>query len=603
MDSKKQPHIARQVVHNIRRCFGLLWLTDKAGFLISFGLMMADSLFPIGISYMARLMIDGIIKQQGLAVGVGAALLFIFLARYSLELLDTIGNVVQNDYFNKIFRFRFEHKVREIFLQKMSALDIQHFEQSETQNLILKAREAYPWRLINFSRALFWFIGWLVTVVGSFIILLQFGFWVPIVMIIATIPILWIKRFYTRIEWIIYNDNVAERKDIGYVADVLESRETIKELRVAQASDALLKRLRALQHRLFLTVRDPLRKYLPLFLVASGVNLIVFALLVYLKLPVVVAGAMSIGAFTFYVQMLSNVSRGTQSLVVYFADLYEHNLYVGYFFDTLDLPQVVKQPEPGYCIETIEPPRIEFRNVSFHYPNGTSVLNNISFVLEPGQHLAIVGPNGAGKTTLTNLLLRFYDPTHGQILINDVDLRDFKTADWYKYVAVLFQNFVQFELTIRDNILLGDSSVIDDQRMYEAARKSGADTFINELPRKYDQRLGKRFEDSTELSRGQWQKLALARMFYENAPILILDEPTSAIDAEAEAEIFDNLYETYKGKNLILISHRFSTVRNADIILVLNKGEIVEQGNHRKLMDQGGIYATMFKKQAKGYLD
>ncbi|MBI2057976.1 MAG: ABC transporter ATP-binding protein [Candidatus Yanofskybacteria bacterium] len=227
----------------------------------------------------------------------------------------------------------------------------------------------------------------------------------------------------------------------------------------------------------------------------------------------------------------------------------------------------------------------------------------MSFKLKPGEHLAIVGPNGAGKTTLIKLLLRFYDPTKGSIMVDDYDLKEIKIDNWYKFISTLFQDFVKFNLTIRDNIILGKPKVVDEAKIREAARKSGAEEFINKLPKKYNQRLGRGFEDSAELSIGQWQKLALARAFYEESPILILDEPTSSIDAEAEAKIFDNLDKLYNDKTLVIVSHRFSTVRNADKIIVLKNGKVAEEGNHEFLMSQKGIYSTMFQKQAKGYVE
>ncbi len=194
-------------------------------------------------------------------------------------------------------------------------------------------------------------------------------------------------------------------------------------------------------------------------------------------------------------------------------------------------------------------------------------------------------------------------PKKGTILINNADLKDVKLSNWYKFISILFQDFAKFMLSVKDNILRGNLEVFDEEKMKEAAQKSGAAEFIEKLPNKYEQRLGKRFEDSAELSQGQWQRLVLARAFYETAPILILDEPTSAIDIESEAKIFENLDELYQNKTLILISHRFSTVRKADKIIVLKDGKIIEEGNHNSLMKKSGIYTRMFKKQAEGYIE
>jgi ATP-binding cassette subfamily B protein len=213
----------------------------------------------------------------------------------------------------------------------------------------------------------------------------------------------------------------------------------------------------------------------------------------------------------------------------------------------------------------------------------------------------VVGKNGAGKTTMVKLLCRFYDVDSGEILIDGINIKDVSLADWYQYIGTLFQEFMHYDFTARENIMLGNTDVVDEKKMIEAALKTGADKFINSFPNKYDQLLGRQFEGGTELSQGQWQKLAVARAFYQSPPILILDEPTSAIDAEAEYEIFQNLKKLYENKTLFLISHRFSTVRNADKILVLDGGIVIEEGSHERLMKKNGLYAKMFMTQAQGY--
>jgi ATP-binding cassette subfamily B protein len=239
--------------------------------------------------------------------------------------------------------------------------------------------------------------------------------------------------------------------------------------------------------------------------------------------------------------------------------------------------------------------------VSFSYPAGRQALSDVSFVIEPGESVALVGANGAGKSTIIKLLCRFYDVTGGQILINGVDVRELDLAHWYAHLGTLFQDFVQYKLTVRDNVLLGDPTRVDEAAMVEAIRKAGAAGLVSELPEGYDQILGTEFADGEQLSGGQWQKLAIARAFYQSAPVLIMDEPTSAIDAEAEFEIFNNLEAEYRDKTLILVSHRFSTVRNADRIVVIDDGRIAEQGTHEQLCADGGRYAAMFALQAAGY--
>lgn len=592
-----------QFLKNTKRVFGMAWRTDAKTFFWIILLTIFTALFPVALSYMFKLLLDAIIRDHSTTGVVSTTLLSIFAFRYILVLVSEFANNISGWYLEPAFRQKFDDRLTFEFVKKMSELDIPHLENTETQNLIQKARQAYPWRLLNFYQFLTDGGSNIVMFVAAVAVVLSFGFWIPLVMILATVPRFYYKSKYVKANWQKYNEKVSESKDLNYIRGLLEDPSGVKEIRVAQAGPHLLRRVKKLQGQLFEVIRRPLEKYLPGFLVSMMLEIVILALLVYLKLPDAVAGVITIGSLTFYLQNLDQISRISRALAGDINRIFEQNLYVGYFFEVLDLPKIIKDKDPGFTFDEIAPPKIEFRNVSFGYDGGPMILKNVSFTVQPGEHLAIVGPNGAGKTTMVRLLLRFYDPTKGQILINDVDLRDIKLANWYKFASILFQDYVKFSLTIKDNILLGDSSTIDQNRMEDAANKSGASEFINKLPKRYEQRLGKRFDDSAELSQGQWQKLALARMFYESAPVLILDEPTSAIDAEAEAEIFENIDKVYKDKNLILISHRFSTVRNAHKIIVLKEGQIVEEGSHKELMEKNSIYATMFRKQAKGYIE
>src|SRR3989344_6079021 len=485
----------------------------------------------------------------------------------------------------------------------MSELDIAHFEDPETQNLIIKAGQGYTWRIHDFVKNIIFFATSLGTFFGAFLVLLPLGFWMPIIMTLAILPRFWLRSKYSRVAWSVYNQKIPESKELLYISDLLDDPASVKELRIFQAAPALTLKMEKLQNYIFESVKKPLNQYLSSFYFPAILEVVVLGLLIYSKLPDTVAGIITVGSFTFYMQMLDRISSSSQKMVGELNDIYDGNLYIGYYFDVLRLPRLIEEKHDSHVFSEIKPPKIEFQNVSFTYHGGSEVLKDVSFKIESGEHLAIVGPNGAGKTTLIKLLLRFYYPSEGKILINDIDLRDIKLSHWYKFTGTLFQDFVKFHLSIKENILLGNADTIDENKMKEAARKSGADEFIEKFPKGYNQRLGKRFEDAVELSIGQWQKLALARAFYEEAPVLILDEPTSAIDAEAEAEIFNNLDKLYKDKSLILVSHRFSTVKNADKIIVLKEGSIIETGSHQSLMKDKGIYANMFTKQASGYLD
>lgn len=313
------------------------------------------------------------------------------------------------------------------------------------------------------------------------------------------------------------------------------------------------------------------------------------------------AGIVTIGSFTLLINMIDQLNGSVANAVINFGEMYEHNLYVDDYFKILAIPALIKEIENPVIIKNDVPPSLEFRNVSFKYPGGPLVLKDISFIIDSGESVALVGANGAGKSTIIKLICRFYDVVDGEILINGVNIKNVQLASWYKCMGTLFQDFVHYYLTVKDNILLGDPNKLDEKLMKEAARKAGAWEFIEKLPKGFDQNLGREYEEGEELSIGQWQKLAIARAFYQTPPLLILDEPTSAIDAESEYEIFNNLEKAYKHKTLILVSHRFSTVRNANKILVIDSGKIIERGTHKELLKLNGKYARMFNIQAEGY--
>lgn len=356
-----------------------------------------------------------------------------------------------------------------------------------------------------------------------------------------------------------------------------------------------------MQEYLFNLNKKPLDNYLKQLTFPPILEIVVLFIIAYFQLPNVLSGVITIGSFTLLINMIDQLNGNVAGAVLNFGEMYEHNLYVDDYFKLLGLSKIITEVKNPVIISSKLPPKIEFRNVSFKYLEGPLVIKNVSFVIDSGESVALVGANGAGKSTIIKLICRFYDVTDGEILINDVNIKNIQLASWYKCMGTLFQDFVHYYLTVKDNILLGDPSKFDERLMKEAARKSGALEFIEKLPKGFEQNLGREYEEGEELSIGEWQKLAIARAFYQQPPLLILDEPTSAIDAEAEYEIFNNLEKAYKNKTLILVSHRFSTVRNANEILVVENGEIIERGTHRELLKLDGKYARMFIVQAEGY--
>jgi ATP-binding cassette subfamily B protein len=315
-------------------------------------------------------------------------------------------------------------------------------------------------------------------------------------------------------------------------------------------------------------------------------------------------GSIAVGglllAFSTYTRFYQTVNGYIESIS--FTE--EAARYAARWFELFDLKPKIDSKDNAQRITFDKPPLVEFKNVSFRYPGNDAlnpyVLENLSFTISPGEKIAIVGVNGAGKTTLIKLLCRVYDPTDGAILVNGTDLRDIHLDDWQQAIGILFQDFPVYNLTIRESIGVGRiSDVPDDDKIEQAAKFSGADEFITN----YDQLIWKDFKDGIDLSKGQHQRLAVARMFYRNAAITILDEPTASIDAVTEEKIFTSLEKNMQGKTVILITHRLSTVKNADKILMLEHGKIIEQGSHRTLMQLSQKYAELYTMQAKRYLE
>jgi ATP-binding cassette subfamily B protein len=313
-------------------------------------------------------------------------------------------------------------------------------------------------------------------------------------------------------------------------------------------------------------------------------------------------GSLSVGSLTFLAGTFLRTRTSVQSVFSGFSAMSQQSLFLNSLFDFFAVRPTIASSATARPAPRPIRRGFEFRNVSFRYANGKPVLRNVSFTLAPGERLALVGENGAGKTTIVKLMARIYDPTAGQILLDDIDLREYSVQDLQREIGIIFQDYLRFQMPARDNIGLGRVEWVDDlARVRRAAARGGAAELIARLPGAYDQMLGRRFHGGIELSGGEWQRIALSRAHMRESQLLILDEPTSALDARAESEIFHSFIELGRDRMTLLISHRFSTVRVADRILVLDSGEIRERGTHADLMALGGHYAELFELQANGY--
>lgn len=488
--------------------------------------------------------------------------------------------------------------------KKLTQLDPATFEKPEFQDLIAQlegVKGTLQMHLIRFTgliNAVFKFI------TAAIVVSIYFPFFAPLI-ILATIPsyLVW-DRFRVK-TWPYY----VEKRSIvirvtQYIKNLLSSDSTSKEATIFQTGPVLLHKIKKEQQSYlnkFAHANDP---WIVNIFLARMLQFGAFVYTQYLILSRVLQGSLGIGQFTLIFQQSLTLTLSAEEILNMYSSISARNKYLDKYFDFLSTKKIIHSaPHPKVIPEQPMPPVIEFKNVSFRYPKTEKdILRNFNLTIQSGEKIALVGENGAGKTTLIKLLLRFYDVTDGEILLNGVNIKDVNLALWHKQIGALFQDFIKYQFTFKDNIYFGDLTKPQEEKLLrEAIEKSGASRYLDSLPKKYDQIVGKMFEGGIDLSGGQWQKLALARAFFRNAPLLVLDEPTSAIDAKAEYEIFENVQKLQKDKTVIIISHRFSTVRNADRILVLDEGKIVEEGNHEKLMKKKGLYAELFNIQAQGY--
>jgi ABC-type multidrug transport system fused ATPase/permease subunit len=589
---------------NLWRLLKISWQTDRKLTVGYYGSAGIAALFPIVGSFIYKLYIDNLIANLGIKPNIPLVILALLGSRYlSNWIWDFVSWVLKETYFDYLLRYKLQNYFSRMFARKMAGLDLQHLEDSKTQDLINKARDTLTWRPPDFLRAFSYLFTNIVSYVSSFLLLAGYGWHLPFVISLFGLPRLYLRSKLGSLQWSIWGSGAPDVRKLWYLQWLLTQKNSIVESKIFGSQAGLLKKYESIQDDLYAKNEKPVRKFIKIASFPQLFESIVLFVFAVVKLPQVLSGSVSVGDFTFFIDMLDRVANSVSGMVGNLGWMYENNLYVNHFFEVMGLKKIIKSPvDPVAIPNSPNPPDLEFRNVSFRYPDSKKfALKNVSFKLESGKNIALVGKNGAGKTTIVKLVCRFYDVTGGVILINGVNIKDIDLGEWYKKLGTLFQEFTKYDFTVRENIIQGDLTHFDKERMLLAARKSGADKFISGFPKKYEQILGKQFEGGIELSVGQWQKIAIARAFYAMAPILILDEPTSAIDAETEYKIFKNLDTEYKNKSLLLISHRFSTVRNADKIIVISKGEIKEEGTHEELIEKNGMYARMFGKQAEGY--
>lgn len=562
-------------------------------------------LLPAAIAWVGQLIVDAVvlaIQSEGdLREQAKSDLLRYVLIEAGLVVLMT-GALKINTVCQQILRALLGNEVNVMILEKALTLELANFEDSEYYDKLVRARREASSRPLSLVIATFDLVRDSISLVSYGALLWQFSVWAVLLLGFAGIPAFVAEARYSGEAFRNQRTRSAERRLQVYLEMVLTREDGVKEVKLMQLGRLFLQRYVDIFKNIYkedrnLVLRRGFWGYV-LGLIASAAFYFSYGWVAFAA----VAGAITLGQMTMYIAVFRQGQGAVTSCLASINKMYEDNLYLSNLTEYLGH----NVPEPtGHITEGLNPDDgIRFENVSFYYPGSTTpALDNISLHIRAGESLAIVGENGSGKTTLIKLLTRLYVPTHGRILFQGVDLQDWDIDTLRGKIGVIFQDFARYQLKVGENIGVGDKDFMSEtERVQEASEKGLAADFIRQMPAQYDTQLGTWFRDGKELSGGQWQKIALSRAFMRSrAEVLILDEPTAAIDAKAEAEIFAHFRELTGHRISIIISHRFSTVRIADHILVMDQGKILEEGDHSSLLALGGQYATLFELQAKGY--
>lgn len=491
------------------------------------------------------------------------------------------------------------------FLGVVSSIDIAGFYDDEMRNRINKADSGYTWQIPNLSAMLLQLIYGLIRFTAIAFVVAQIGWWLIIVIAVFLVPTLLNDARIAKLSWSVWSDKGDNRHIFSGLLYLLVRPAHQMEVRSMQARDYLLGRVHSINTTFYNEQERRYRRTSPLGIGAKLVEVGGVAIGSVVLLMQFLDRSLSLERYFFLSGALLRIGGALNAIFGTLSSIQDPLQFADNFFELIDTKPTITDQKNAQKLNGSVAPTIEFQNVSFTYPGQSKpTFTDLSFTIKGGSHVALVGENGAGKTTIIKLLMRFYKPDSGTILINGQDLQSIAIESWYSQIATLFQDFNQYPLPIDENIYLSRPAYQDDQdRLAEAAKFGGVDKLVEKYEHGWDTVLDASFKKGIEPSGGQWQRVALSRAFYRQAQMLILDEPTSAIDAKAEYDIFNNIFDHYGNKTALIVSHRFSTVRRANRIIVLDKGNIIEQGSHQTLMKHGGLYHDLFTKQAEGYKD
>ncbi|MEM9067166.1 MAG: ABC transporter ATP-binding protein [Myxococcota bacterium] len=590
----------RMLVGNVRRAVGIAWRFERSLTLRYVLVNIISALLPVAIAYVGKRIVDAVVDAiADPAHPVGPSLTWVGVELGLILAGHFAGQAI--GYFGQLLRARLALHIDQLIFEKALRLSVMHFEDAEFMDMLERARKESGWRPVEMITHGLRLGRNVVTLVGYAILLAQFSGWAVLALALAGLPFLAETRYASE-QYRIHQARTSRERQAYYLQQLLTSDYYVKEIKLFTLGPELLRRHRDLHEGFYKEDRDFAFRRGRAVTLLGAVSTAVFYGIYVVIVGATVATRISLGDMTLYLTVFRQGQDAFQSAMSSIARAWEDNLYMANLFaylaiDDDDLAETALGALPE------EPaPAVRFEGVSFHYPGSKRpALHEIDLAIEPGETIALVGPNGAGKTTLVKLLVGLYSLREGRIRIGERDIADMDRGELRQRIGVLFQDFVHYHFSAAENIGIGWLPKMEDRdAVTRAAEDAGADGIVRSLPEDYDTMLGRWF-GGEQLSIGQWQRMALARAFMRRSNVLILDEPTAAIDAEGEHEIFQRFQELKEDATCILITHRFSTVRMADRIVVLDKGRIVEVGRHDELIAKDGLYAKMFNLQAEGY--
>jgi len=588
-------------LRNVPAVLRIVWDSGRTVVVLGVVFRLLASLLPLGLLWITKLIIDILVRTHATHQAVSARLWWLVAAEFSLAVF---GSVLTRgiDFLDALLADKYTRHVSVLVLKHAAQLDLAAYEDPVFYDRLERARVQATDRL-GMIQSIGRLVQQVITTVSLSISIMLFSPWLLLMLVAGVIPAFLGESHFAFLGYAKNFRQTPIRRQLDYLRVLGGSKEAAKELKLFGLAPFLTERFSRLSNQIYdedvALARRRLEAGSFLSMIGTAGYYSAYVFVIWRT----ISGVLSIGELTFLAGAIQQASSNIQQIFSTVSSIADQALFLTDLIAFFEMrPAITSKPN------ALPAPRpilsgFEFRNVSFRYPGSPRlVLNGLNFHLHPDERVALIGENGEGKTTIVKLLTRLYDPVEGQVLLDGVDLREYNLEDLYREIGVIFQDFMRYEMTARENIAVGRIEQLDDLPLLsQSAQKSMADEVVGRLPRGYEQMLGRRFDGGVDLSGGEWQKVALARAYLRDAQILILDEPTAALDARSEYEVFQRFAELTAGKMALFISHRFSTVRMADRIVVLENGRIAEDGDHEKLTRLGGRYAEMFEMQAASY--